>query len=1229
MRNRYRTILFPLSIVFLCYLAVGQSNVVPPRLAQAVDEARRTILKGNTHPSANPMFDLGTASADLPMERMLLVLKRSPEQEAALRQFLDDQHTRASTNYHQWLTAEQFGRQFGPSDSDLQIATSWLQSHGFQIVHRSRGRTVIEFSGSAGQVKEAFHTEIHKYLVNEEEHWANSTDPEIPSALTPVIAGVTSLHNFGRKPLHRVAAGFQPGGTGQKQLSHAMQTERPLLATGGACGLLGIACNFIGPYDFATIYNVLPLWNASSPIDGTGVTIAIVGQSDIYPQDFSDFRQDFGLPPGELNIIYNGFPPVKLASQGDELESDLDVEWAGAVAKGATIDLVASTTTNSTAGVDLSALYIVDNNLAPVMSESYGACELAMGTAGNQFYNKLWQQAAAQGITVFVSTGDSGSAVCDQNTAIATHGLAVNGISSTPYNVAVGGTDFDDSQNNSQYWNSTSDPVTLASAKTYVPEMTWNDTCTNSEFFSLTGKADAETDCNAYNSSYWPFFDLPIGGSGGASNCIQSDGQSVSSCAGGYAKPAWQSGPGVPSDGARDVPDVSLFAGDGLDASAYLVCETDIYGGCAGGTGSLVHVGGTSASAPTFAGIMALIVQLTQSRQGNANYVFYPFAAQPGASCDSTGTIASSCIFHDVTVGTIAMPCTPGTPDCVTNVVGDQAGVLSAYSTTTGFDLATGLGSVNAANLATNWSSVTFQPTTSSLSISPAKLTHGSPVNVSVTVAPNTGTGTPTGQISLLTSKGLPSGIFTLANGSVSSTTTLLPGGSYTLSAHYAGDGTYAASDSAPGIPVTVTTEASAITVQAFTLDQKGIQIPFTGGPYGGGIVYLSASVAGKSGQGVPTGKVNLTQTLNGTTTPFPGNPYALNGEALTMIPFPGYNYWAYNPGTYTMAATYTGDSSFQASSSPGVTFTITPAQTNITSSIVGCTPGSSPCVFGAGNFIEIFASVNYSGAAFNTGGVFINQPTGTMTFYSNGTALGPPVPVDSSIAPPAASFSSTQMPLGLDNITAQYSGDPNFSGSTSPGALIEVGGTYIVTVNPTTINIASPGKLGSATLTFSAQNGLTGTGTLSPSMCSNLPPLSTCSFSPSTVTFTSSTTTVPVTLTITTTGSGSAASSAPRLPPKTGRGLLEIATVFSFGLCLRLRRRHRRTSVAFLALVAIAMAVACGGSNTSGGGGGGSGGGGGGGGSNGTPAGLYNGVTLDLTVAGVSQFIYVNVNVQ
>jgi subtilase family serine protease len=303
-------------------------------------------------------------------------------------------------------------------------------------------------------VKDAFHTQMRKYEVNGEEHWANANDPQIPAALAPVVSGIISLHNFPRKPLHRELGAFSKmTGMPQRSLS-AISLENPLYTAGANCGLAGASCYAIAPYDLATIYNVLPLWNSSPAIDGTGQTIAIVSQSDIYSQDFTDFRKDFGLPAGTLNIIYNGPPPNKLASQGDELESDLDVQWSGSVATGATIDLVASTTTITTAGVDLSALYIVDNNIAPILSESYSACELEMGVAGNQFYNQLWQQAAAEGISVFVSTGDSAAAVCDRYMAISTQGLSVNGISSTPYNIAVGGTDFNDLQNQSTYWNS-------------------------------------------------------------------------------------------------------------------------------------------------------------------------------------------------------------------------------------------------------------------------------------------------------------------------------------------------------------------------------------------------------------------------------------------------------------------------------------------------------------------------------------------------------------------------------------------------------------------------------------------------------------------------------------------------------------------------------------------------------------------------------------------------------
>ena len=660
-----------------------------------MDETRLTRLKGNTHPLARAEFDRGVAPNSLPMERMLLVLKRSPEQEAALKRLMDGQLDKFSPSYHKWLTPEQFGHDFGPSDEDIQAIASWLASHGFQVVRVSKGRTMIEFSGTAGQVQQTFGTSIHKYVVNGEEHWANANDPLIPSALTPVVVGIDSLHNFPKKPMVTFptpcgASGLQSGGS----------------------------CFGLGPYDFATIYNVLPLWNAG--IDGTGQTIAIVAASNINIQDVRDFRNLFGLPAKDPMIIVNGPDPGIIQNQNGnrlETEADSDVEWAGAVARGATIDLVVSKSTNTTFGADLSAEYIVDHNLAPILSGSYSFCELVLGTAGNQFHNTLWQQAAAQGITVFIGTGDNGSANCDNFAGAppAQKGLTVSGIASTPYNVAVGGTDLNDFTSSLVYWNSTNDPTTHASARGYIPETTWNDSCTNATIGMLLGfGTDAEANCNNPQLSKYV---QTAGGSGGKSNCTVSDGQNLSSCSGGYPKPSWQAGKGVPNDGGRDLPDVSLFAGSNLSGSFYLVCQSDANSGgvpCDLNIPS-AHISGavgTSLSGPAFAGIMALVGQKMGSPQGNANPVFYALAAQQSAANCNSASPANTCLFNDVTLGTIAMPCKRGTPDCNVGNAADSIGLLRGYDAGAGYDLATGLGSVNAFNLvnASGWTNTSTAP---------------------------------------------------------------------------------------------------------------------------------------------------------------------------------------------------------------------------------------------------------------------------------------------------------------------------------------------------------------------------------------------------------------------------------------------------------------------------------------------------------------------------------------
>jgi hypothetical protein len=704
-------------LVFISIAALSaqaQTNHARSLVTRPINENQMIVLRGNTHPLARAEFDQGTAPATLPMENVQLVLKRSPEQEAALTELLREQQDPSSPNYHKGVTPEEFGSRFGASDHDIQAVTSWLQSHGLRILEVSPGRNIIQFSGTAAQIEAALHTSIHSYVVNGEQHWANSSEPQIPAALSDVVAGVNTLHNFRKRPMsHKIGMFSRSNATGEVKPLEPDFTFN----VGTGCGFVTAGCFAVGPFDFATIYNVLPLWNAG--IDGTGVTIAIVGDSNINPADVTNFRSIFGLPPKAPVVIIadNGTDPhIQPPPSGDELESDLDVEWAGAVAKGATIDFVIAANTNSTNGVDLAAEHIINHNLAPILSESFGACELALGTSGNTFFNTMWQQAATQMITVVVSTGDNGSPACDipnsnpKKSMPATNGLQVSGIASTPFNIAVGGTDFDQLSNPTMFWNTTSTGGTEVSAKGYIPETTWNDSCTNLDFILVGFNALPEINCN--DTKNLPQSINPIGAGGGVSNCTAPTGSTPASCAGGYAKPGFQIGPGVPNDGKRDVPDVSLFAGDGLVGSFYIICEQDqntppTNNPCslANANNDTVGVGGTSASTQAFAGIMALVVQKTKSRHGigAATALYQLAAAQPSVSGCNTSAPANTCVFNDVTKGTISQPCVKGSPNCVVATSTDANGILSGCDAAPGYDLATGLGTINAENLVNNF----------------------------------------------------------------------------------------------------------------------------------------------------------------------------------------------------------------------------------------------------------------------------------------------------------------------------------------------------------------------------------------------------------------------------------------------------------------------------------------------------------------------------------------------
>lgn len=1089
----------------------AQTNVIASRITQAIDPVNLTILQGNTHPFAQAQFDRGAAPATLPMQRMLLVLKRSAQQENALDDLMEQQQDASSPNYHHWLTPQQYGQEFGPSDQDIQTVTSWLQSQGFQVDQVSNGRTVIQFSGTAGEVQSAFHTAIHQYLVNGESRWANSSDPEIPTALTPVVAGIDSLYDFPRHAMHTTL-----GAVTRNRQTGRIHPVQPLFTLGGQCGV-SAGCYGVGPYDFATIYNVLPLWNQTpTATDGTGVTIAIVGESDINLQDIRDFRSFFGLPANDPTVTVVGPDPGTV--QGDETESDLDVEWSGAVAKGAKIDFVTSESTEASLGVDLSAQYAVDNDVAPVLSESYGICELFLGNAGNQFYNQLWQQAAAEGITVLVATGDSGSAVCDRNAnspGPAQYGLAVSGPSSTPYNVAVGGTDFNDYTNPSTYFGTNSTPPAqptlqaTVSAKSYIPETTWNNTCTNGVFGNVLGfSSNAETNCN--NSQLQADgFVVVAAGSGGESNCISGDQQNPLNCTKGYAKPAWQTAL-TPGDGGRDLPDVSLFAAIGSPSGAfYVMCEADQvpagYTSCdtADPQTEFLAIGGTSGSTPSFAGIMALVNQATGSRQGNANFDLYAMAAKTGASCNSTNGTGTNCQFYDTTNGTIEMPCLKSSPNCNVSNQNDSVGILSGYNTSTGYDLATGLGSVNAANLVTAWKSfvLALKGSSTTLTLTPptggslTNLTHGQAVTFNTAVgAVAPATGTPSGTVALIANTGTNGqesvqSVALNGSGDGSGSTTSLPGGTYKVEGQYPGDGTFESSVS-PGTSVTVNPEASKVQI-AYELQNPtrgAITNPNATTAVFGTPSILRVNVTSAAADacannapgstGCPTGSVTLSD--GGTSL----GSFALNALGYTedqTIDLVG--------GTHVLGANYGGDSSFSAPSPNPTTqtLTITPVAT---STDLSAPPGAA-----VGNIAIFDMSVPAAALVYSTIG-----PTGTITLYSGSTAVGTS-PISGTVDPSShlesasTSISTSALPHGQDSITAHYSGDSNYAPSTSPAAIVRVvypsvvaltasngssqyGSPLTFTAEVTNSQSGAPPMTG--TVSFTTDSGILGTATVS-----------------------------------------------------------------------------------------------------------------------------------------------------
>jgi Pro-kumamolisin, activation domain/Bacterial Ig-like domain (group 3) len=1082
------------SVVFAFILLSGlgasaQTLAPETRITQAVDNAQLTVLKGNVYTLARAEFDRGVAPSSLPMERMTLVLRPTPEQAAGLATLLDEQQDQSSPNYHKWLTPMQFGQQFGASEPDIQTITSWLQSQGFQVNHIANGRNVIEFSGTAGQVQQAFHTAIHKYSVpseaGNEEHWANSTDPQIPTALAPVVAGIATLHNFLKSPQHIVSNQKFP-------FQHKPGRAPEFTGTSN-----GTPVHAVTPGDLAVIYNAAPLLTATPIVDGTGSTIAVVARSNVNPQDIQDFRDNFGVSGPAAQIVLNGADPGDLGGD-EELEAVLDISYSGSLAQQANVNFVVTASTNTADGVDLSEMYIIDHNLGDVMTESFGGCEEGASSTEATAISNLAEQAAAQGITYLVSTGDSGSAGCDGvSSTVATHGVSVNILASTPYTVGVGGTMFSEGATPATYWSATNNGA-FASAKSYIPEDVWNESC-----------ASGSSGCSKPNLA---------AGSGGVSTL--------------FTKPSWQSGvAGIPSTGGRNLPDVSLTAA-GHDP--YLIC---IDGSCQ--QGEFEGVSGTSASVQAFGGIIGLVRQKIGARVGPADYVFYKLAANETlANCNgskATPVPATNCIFYDTTVGNNAVPGVPS---------GD-------YDATTGYDRATGLGSVNVANLVNQWNTASFAPSVTTLTVNPTTFTHGASVNFNITVAPKTGTPSFTNEdVALLSSSGATMGEFLLSStGTASGITNTIPGGNATVAAHYPGNGTLGSSDSAP-VSVTVSAEPSVTTLSVL----NGSGAAFTAGTFGTPLT-LNASIAGRSGFGIPTGSVQFAD--NGTAI-FPA--FALNstGQASTLK-------GAYFPlaGTHTVIASYTGDTSFLAGASSPITLTISadPTSTTVQSNVSQIAPGASITLTAIIQTTSQSETAASGSAVFFSGTTQIGNATVTQMLVGNAVAT-------------AAQLTTTSLATGADSITAKYSGDANFGASTSAAITVNVTlqPDFTVSAAPSTITVPSPGQSATATLTVTGANGFAGATTFS---CSGLPSESTCA-APS---VTGSGTT---TLTVTTTAPSSVAPSGRNtFNNRTMMSGTLRALVFSIGLLIlgiQLRRRRWNFVGGAVAVALLAGMAACGG---------------------------------------------------
>jgi subtilase family serine protease len=647
----------------------SQGGRLPILITQPIDETRLVTLVGNTRPEASAAYDRGRVADDFPVQHMLLQLRRAPELEREFEQYIETLTDKSSPNFRNWMMASEQGEKYGLAQADLDTITGWLKSHGFEVGYVYPNGMVIDFSGTAGNIREAFHTDIHALNVNGKDHFANWSDPKIPAALAPAIVGVASIHNF--RP-------------------HAMNIRKPNYTFGCTGVPFSSTCYALVPADYQTIYNLNPLYTAG--ITGKGQTVVVIEDTNTFANDWSNYQKTFGLTTygGTLTTVHpdDAGNCTNPGTNGDDIEADLDAEMVTAFAPGATVEVASCA--SGTPLASFGGLIALENLVSagsppPVISMSYGVCEVLSGASLNASFNSAFQSAAAAGVSVFVSSGDDGSSSCARDFlpggSYALPGIGVTGWGESVYNVSVGGTDFEDVYNALEgglpvttYWNTTNG-TTFGSAKSYIPEIPWDDSCASFMIYNAE-KFTVPYGTNGFcNSTTGASFLSTAAASGGPSNCAKGSGNPKyayvedTSCTG-YPKPSWQNGIlGNPRDGVRDIPDVSLFAANGIWGHYVVICASDPGSGgvpCTGAPDTWTGVGGTSASSPAMAAIQALVDQKHAIRAGNPNPTYYSiakteFGSQGNSSCYSINQTGgtTTCTFYDITQGDIDVNCRP------------------------------------------------------------------------------------------------------------------------------------------------------------------------------------------------------------------------------------------------------------------------------------------------------------------------------------------------------------------------------------------------------------------------------------------------------------------------------------------------------------------------------------------------------------------------------------------